>query len=96
MKIEVTTDDIKNGEPNNCNMCAVSMALQRYFKTDDTWTKADFDTGEIFLEVNKKDYKVKDTDQYIVGDFIDRFDNMDDIDFFSPKPIQFEIEEIKK
>lgn len=95
MKIEVTTDDIKNGEPCQGDECAISKALQRQFKTNDTSTVCDFDTGEIEIIVDEKKYQIKNYDRYKVGDFIDRFDNQDDMDFNSPKPIQFEIEEVQ-
>ena len=31
MKINVTKEDMKNGEPQNCKSCAISQALKRYF-----------------------------------------------------------------
>ena len=93
MKIDVTKEDIKNGEPCQGDECAISKALQRHFNSKDTFTECNFDSGQITLIVDEREYEIKSHDKYKVGDFIDRFDNMDDMDFNSPKPIQFEIEE---
>ncbi len=88
MKIKVTTDDIKNGEPGQYDECAISKALKKNLKGEHAFTECDFDSGKITLNVDGTEYKIKSYDRYKVGDFIDRFDNDDE-----PKPIQFEIEE---
>ena len=49
MKIKVTNEDIKTGEPCNSQMCAISMSLKRHFKTDDTSTDCDFDSNKIIF-----------------------------------------------
>lgn len=108
MKIKVTNEDIKTGEPCNSQMCAISMSLKRHFKTDDTSTDCDFDSNKITLRVDDKKYKVKEYCQYAVGEFIDKYDNYIDDDNkliddshiiidedAKPKPFTFEIEEVE-
>ena len=65
MKIKVTNEDIINGEPGNCKSCAISQALKRYFKTEETYTEIDDDTGNVLLTVNDKKYQIDDLEKMI-------------------------------
>ena len=49
MKIEITEQDIKNGNPCDSEACAVSQALRRYFKTNAVYTS--IREGGIILEL---------------------------------------------
>jgi hypothetical protein len=102
MKINVTKQDIKEGIPDNCNECAISVALKRHFKTSDVHTGYDVDKQKPSIEVNGKKYNIKESDESVVGDFIDKFDNYVDFKYLLddgfvvdkdliPKPFSFEI-----
>lgn len=99
MKIKVTKQDIKNGEPGQCNTCAISQALKRTFKVDKAYTEVD--GGDIILTVNEKKYSVDYKDQDDVLMFIERFDNHLEYEFLGvedckpPRPINFTIEELE-
>jgi len=97
MKIQVTNEDIKKGEPGNCDNCAISQALKRYFKTNDTYTEIDDVTDDVLLTINNKKYKVNYKQEENVRYFISDFDMLgcDPYDYPEPDPIQFDIEEIK-
>jgi hypothetical protein len=101
MKIQVTNEDIKNGEPGNCKSCAISQALKRYFKTEETYTEIDDDTGNVLLTVNDKKYQVDDktcmsTTDDDVKYFISDFDALiDPYSYPDPDPIEFFIEEVR-
>jgi len=101
MKIQVTNEDIKNGEPGNCKSCAISQALKRYFKTEETYTEIDDDTGNVLLTVNHKKYQVDDkTCMSSTNDdvkyFISDFDALiDPYSYPDPDPIEFFIKEVR-
>ena len=100
MKIQVTNEDIKKGEPGNCDNCAISQALKRYFKTEETYTEIDDDTGNVLLTVNDKKYQVDEktcmsTTDDDVKYFISDFDALiDPYSYPDPDPIEFYIERI--
>ena len=98
MKINVTEEDIRNGEPGQCNTCAISQALKRIFKVDEAYTEVD--GGDIILTVNEKKYEVDYKNESDVLDFIFDFDQYDHlsvdevirVDGWSKvKPITFEM-----
>jgi hypothetical protein len=102
MKINVTKQDIKEGIPDDCQECAISQSLKRHFKTSDVHTGFDVDKQKPSIEVNGKKYNIKESDESIVGDFIDKFDNYVDFKYLLddgfvvdkdliPKPFSFEI-----
>ena len=88
-KINVTEEDIKNGEPQNCKSCAISQALKRYFMTEETYTMIDDGTGDVSLEVNDTKYQVNHMHESDVLDFIYDFDQEDG--WSKVKPITFEM-----
>ena len=88
-KINVTEEDIKNGEPQNCKSCAISQALKRYFMTEETYTMIDDGTGDVSLEVNDIKYQVNHMHESDVADFIYDFDHVDG--WSKVKPINFEM-----
>ena len=106
IKIKVLKEDIKEGIPDSCNECAISVALKRHFKTSDVHTGYDVKKEKTVIEVNGKQLKIKKSDESIVGDFIDKFDNYVDYKYLLddgfivdnnliPKPFSFEIEEVR-
>ena len=90
MKINVTEKDIKKGTPNDCNLCAVSQALKRKFKTDKTSVDIDVN-GDVYIWVKNKEYEISDMHKSDVADFIFDFDQEDG--WSKVKPISFEITE---
>ena len=102
MKIKVTRADIQKGEAGNSNECAISLALQRHFKTNNTFVDGAFDQDQPIIKVDDKQLKIKDKDIYKVGSFIDLFDdyviNGDDVSVDEtciPQPFEFELREAK-
>ena len=93
-KINVTEEDIKNGEPGNCKSCAISQALKRKFKTDSLTVDLDVN-GDVCIWVKNKEYEVSDMHESDVADFIFDFDQggtFDEVDGWSKvKPITFEM-----
>ena len=101
MKIKVTRADIQQGEAGNSQECAISLALQRHFKTNDTYVCGAFEQDEPIIKVDDKQLRVSEKDIYNVSTFIDLFDdyviNEDNgIDpSCVPQPFEFEIREEK-
>ena len=103
IKINVTEEDIKNGEPGNCNTCAISQALKRIFKVDEAYTEIEDETSSVLLTVNDKKYQVDEktcmstTDddvKYFISDY-DMLSANPEWDEPYPEPIEFFIQEIK-
>jgi len=92
VKINVTEEDIKNGQPENIQCCAIALALCRTFKTDDVEVKKNDLTDEIILKVDDVQY-----DQHYfskldhITTFIEKFDIGEDVE-----PFTFEINDITK
>jgi len=102
MKIKVTRSDIQRGEAGNSNECAIALALQRHFKTNNTYVDGGFDQDEPIIKVDDKQLKIRDKDIYNVSTFIDLFDdyviNGDDVSVDEtciPQPFEFELREAK-
>ena len=97
MKIKVTRADIQKGEAGNSEECAISLALQRHFKTNCAYVSGAIDQDEPILKVDDKQLKINEKDIYNVSTFIDLFDdyvyNEDVIidETCIPRPFEFEI-----
>ena len=97
MKITVTRADIQRGEAGNSNECAIALALQRHFKTNNTYVDGGFDQDQPIIKVDDKQFKIKDKDINKVGKFIDLFDDYvfnEDVvidETCIPRPFEFEI-----
>jgi len=89
--IDITQDDIKNGVQGECDKCAIALALKREYKTDNVFVHVSDDTSTPFLQVNKKDLNFRYENDVL--DFIDCFDNQDDMDYPSPKPFTLKVNE---
>jgi len=89
MKIEITEQDIKNGNPCDSEACAVSQALSRYFKTNAVYTS--IREGGIDIRVNEQPCYVDKDDYEKVVNFIYAFDNLDFGVGKLPKPISFKL-----
>jgi len=97
--IEVTQDDIDNGKPGECNSCAIALALRREYKTDRVDVGIDdYSLPYLMVNTNPFEIKTKWKDLNIVWesdvlDFIDCFDNQDNMYYPNPKPFTLEIVE---
>jgi hypothetical protein len=92
MKIEITEQDIKNGNPCDSQECAVSQALSRHFNTNAVYTS--LRKGKVDIRVNEQVYFVNKKDNEKVIKFIYDFDNLDFKDnAVPPKPITFELKQ---
>jgi len=99
--IEVTQDDIDNGKPGECNSCAIALALRREYKTDRVDVGID-DYSLPYLMVNTNPFEVKtkwkdlNINSFMesdVLDFIDCFDNQNNMYYPIPKPFTLEVVE---
>jgi len=99
MKIQVTEEDIKKGEPGSCEFCAISQALRKKFNALEVLTQYDHEYDRIRLTVDGQDYQVSDYDEDDVNNFIEAYDNYSDfislnVEVLPPKPISFTIYEV--
>ena len=94
-KIKVTETDIKNGEPSDCQRCAIALAVKREFpskevevrtvENDDMRLGKD---GDVYIALDDKLYLFEDENlNHKIYTFIDRFD-MD----YGVDPFEFELE----
>jgi len=99
MKIKVTKQDIQSGEAGNSQECAISLALQRHFKTNNTYVCGAFDQDAPIIKVDDKQLRVSEKDIYKVGRFIDLFDDYvfdEDVVIDKdciPQPFEFEVDQ---
>ena len=95
--INITQDDIDKGVPNDCNRCAVALALKREYKTDDVEVCIQ-DGSYVSLCIGKNELNISSYMDNDVLDFIDLFDryNKHDTDYIGrehkiPKPFTLEV-----
>jgi hypothetical protein len=95
--INITQDDIDKGVPNDCNRCAVALALKREYKTDDVEVLIQ-DGSYVSLCIGKNELNISSYMDNDVLDFIDLFDryNKHDTDYVGrehkiPKPFTLEV-----
>jgi len=82
MKIQVKEEHIKNGRPEDCENCAVALAVKDSLKADSVSVTLDGDENiEISAWFDKlsykeqKDIRIMDSDQTQVNHFVDDFDS---------------------
>ena len=84
MKIKVKEEHIKNGQPENCENCAVALAVKDNLKADKvSVTVNGFDDSveiSAWIDGNRKYITINDSDQLEVNDFVDIFDTHYDWD----------------
>ena len=91
-KVEVTQEDIDKGIPEDCNHCAVALALKRKCKTDDV--KVYIPDDYISLRVNGEELNIRSNHENDILDFIDVFDKQykyENPEEHKPKPFNFEV-----
>ena len=91
-KIYVTQKDIKNGEPSDCQRCAIALAVQREFPSKKvevrTIDKDGIENGDVYIALDDKLYPFEDENlNHKIYTFIDRFDMEYGVD-----PFEFELE----
>jgi hypothetical protein len=96
VKVEVTQEDIDKGVPEDCEYCAVALALKRKYKTDDV--KVSIPDDYVLLTVNGKELNIRSNHENDILDFIDVFDKQynyttteEYYDRQKPKPFEFEV-----
>ena len=92
--IEITESDILNGEPNDCDKCAIALALRREYKTDKIDVGIDNSINIPYLYVNNKELNIDYKMEKIVYDFIDNFDyrkenNLPDVEPFTLEVVEW-------
>lgn len=100
-KVEVTQEDIDKGIPEDCNNCAVALALKRKYKTDNVFVSIPDDY--VLLTVNGEELNIRSNHENDILDFIDVFDKQynyttteEYYDRQKPKPFEFEVNVIWK
>ena len=91
-KVEVTQEDIDKGIPEDCNNCAVALALKRKYKTDNVFVSIPYDY--VLLTVNGEDLNIRYNYENDILNFIDAFDkqyNYENPKEHKPKPFEFEV-----
>jgi len=91
--IEITQSDILNGEPNDCDKCAIALALRREYKTDKIDVGIDNSISIPYLYVNNKELNIDYKMEKIVYDFIDNFDYREENNLPDVEPFTLEVVE---
>lgn len=91
--IEITESDILNGEPNDCDKCAIALALRREYKTDKIDVGIDNSINIPYLYVNNKELNIDYKMEKIVYDFINDFDYREENNLPDVEPFTLEVVE---
>ena len=91
--IEITQSDILNGEPHDCDKCAIALALRREYKTDRVDVGIDNSISKPYLYVNSKELNINSTMEGAVLDFINDFDYREENNLPGVEPFTLEVVE---
>ena len=91
--IDITQSDILNGEPHDCDKCAIALALRREYKTDKIDVGIDNSISIPYLYVNNKELNIDSTMEKIVYNFIDNFDYREENNLPDVEPFTLEVVE---
>ena len=91
--IEITESDILNGEPHDCDKCAIALALRREYKTDRVDVGIDNSISKPYLYVNNKELNINSTMEGAVLDFINNFDYREENNLPDVEPFTLEVVE---
>jgi len=96
VKVEVIQEDIDKGIPNDCQHCAVALALKRKYKTNDVFVSIPDDY--VLLTVNGEELNIRSNHENNILDFIDIFDrdysDCTEEEYkgrYLPQPFEFEV-----
>ena len=91
--IEITQSDILNGEPHDCDKCAIALALRREYKTDRVDVGIDNSNSTPYLSVDSKELNIDYKMEKIVHDFIVEFDYREENNLPDVEPFTLEVVE---
>lgn len=91
--IEITQSDILNGEPHDCDKCAIALALRREYKTDKVDVGIDNSISKPYLYVNSKELNINSTMKGAVLNFINDFDYREENNLPDVEPFTLEVVE---
>ena len=91
--IEITQSDILNGEPHDCDKCAIALALRREYKTDKIDVGIDNRNSTPYLSVDSKELNIDYKMEKIVHDFIVEFDYREENNLPDVEPFTLEVVE---
>lgn len=94
--IEITESDILNGEPHDCDKCAIALALRREYKTDRVDVGIDNSISKPYLYVDSKELIINSTMESAVYDFINDFDYREENNLPDVEPFTLEVVEWNK
>lgn len=82
MKIKVKDEHIKNGQPENCEYCAIALAIKDSLKASSVSVSVNDDSVEISAWINgvRNNIGIIDSDQIEVNHFVEDFDSYYDWD----------------
>ena len=91
--IDITQSDILNGEPHDCDKCAIALALRREYKTDRVDVGIDNSNSTPYLSVDSKELNIDYKMEKIVHDFIVEFDYREENNLPNVEPFTLEVVE---
>ena len=91
--IQITESDILNGEPHDCDKCAIALALRREYKTDRVDVGIDNSVSKPYLYVDSKELIINSTMESAVYDFINDFDYREENNLPDVEPFTLEVVE---
>ena len=91
--IDITQSDILNGEPHDCDKCAIALALRREYKTDKIDVGIDNSNSTPYLSVDSKELNIDYKMEKIVHDFIVEFDYREENNLPNVEPFTLEVVE---
>ena len=91
--IDITQSDILNGEPHDCDKCAIALALRREYKTDRVDVGIDNSNSTPYLSVDSKELNIDYKMEKIVHDFIVEFDYREENNLPDVEPFTLEVVE---
>jgi hypothetical protein len=91
--IEITESDILNGEPLNCDKCAIALALRREYKTDKVDVGIDNSNSTPYLSVDSKELNIDYKMEEKVHNFIINFDYREENNLPDVEPFTLEVVE---
>ena len=94
--VNVTVKDIQNGVPSDSSCCSIALAIKRTLDVDNVQVGLDENADLPNIRVEDAPLNIPTKYHKPISDFIKNFDNMDDMDFPSPQPFEFEIGEDKQ
>ena len=86
--IDITESDILNGEPHDCDKCAIALALRREYKTDTIGA-----IGIPYLYVNSKELNIDYKMEKVLYNFINEFDYREQNNLPDVEPFTLEVVE---